>query len=152
MTASSDIECKHWCYALEVALARVRKETTTIIVPPPHFPVHSGTLLYLDDSMRWKKTYVVMTEDCIFFHEHRRTGFGSPLRYVLTPNAMIFATTLNEHSFEVSSHVHSRFILYISLFSSCTDRTTSWYCSQTRFTSVRFQIPKEESGCTFLRN
>jgi len=103
ITASSDIEHKQWCYALDVAVTRLRKETKTI-VPPPHFPVHSGTLFYLDDSMKWKRTYVVMTEDCIFFHEHRRSGFGTPLRHLLTPNAMIFATTLNEHSFEVSSH------------------------------------------------
>jgi len=102
ITASSDIEHKQWCYALDVAVTRLRNETKTI-VPPPHFPVHSGTLLYLDDSMKWKRTYVVMTEDCIFFHEHRRSGFGTPLRHLLTPNSMIFATTLNEHSFEVSS-------------------------------------------------
>ena len=135
MTASSDIEHKHWCYALEVALAQVRKETKTI-VPPPHFPVHSGSLLYMDDSMKWKKTYVVVTEDCVYFHEPRRNGFGSPLRYVLTPNAMIFATTLNEHSFEVRSQVdvHSHFILLISMFASYTDRITSWCCSRTRFT------------------
>lgn len=122
MTASSDIECKHWCYALEVALARVRKETKTI-VPPPHFPVHSGTLLYLDDSMKWKKTYVVMTEDCIFFHEHRRTGFGSPLRYVLTPNVMIFATTLNEHSFELVLFSDS---IHLSAFSDF--ERGEWVC------------------------
>lgn len=103
LKVNSDIEHKHWCYALDVALARVRKEMK-IIVPPPHFPVHSGTLLYLDRHyMKWKSTYVVITEDCIFFHEHHRIGFGNPLRYLMTPNAMIFVTTLNEHSFEVSS-------------------------------------------------
>lgn len=138
MTASSDIEHKHWCYALDVALARLRKETTTII-PPPHFPVHSGTLLYLDDSMKWKKTYVVMTEDCIYFHEHRRNGFGTPVRHFLTPNAMIFATTLNEHSFEVRTSVNaiSQFCLILLLiikFSSCIDHATSLCCFLNRFT------------------
>ncbi len=131
MTASNDIEHKHWCYAVDIAVTRLRKESPPkviylvpidhffnsklihllilqnlmkTVIPPPHFPVHSGILLYLNDSMKWKKTYVVMTEDSLFMHEHRRTGFGTPCRHTLTPNAMIFATTLKEHSFEVRFH------------------------------------------------
>jgi hypothetical protein len=35
-------------------------------------------------SMKWKKKYVVLTEDSLFINEHRRIGFGTPpLRYSL---------------------------------------------------------------------
>ena len=51
--------------------------------------------------MKWKKQYVVLTEDSIYMHGHRRVGFGTPLRHGLTPNSMIFSTTLKGHSFEV---------------------------------------------------
>ncbi len=65
-------------------------------------PVRSGSLLLLDPSnMKWAKKYLVLTEDCLYIHGHRRVGFHAPRKYILTPNVMIFSTTLKDHSFEI---------------------------------------------------
>ena len=84
ITANNEVEFQHWCYALGMAVARLRKDASKSIIPPPHYPVHSGYLLFWDSSMKWKKKYVVLTEDSLFINEHRRIGFGTPpLRYSL---------------------------------------------------------------------
>lgn len=83
ITTTNEVEFQHWCYALGKAVARLRKDTSKSIIPPPHYPVHSGYLLFYS-SMKWKKKYVVLTEDSLFINEHRRIGFGAPpLRYSL---------------------------------------------------------------------
>mmetsp|Transcript_1056 Transcript_1056/g.2255 ORF Transcript_1056/g.2255 Transcript_1056/m.2255 type:complete len:246 (+) Transcript_1056:112-849(+) len=65
-------------------------------------PVHSGSLLSLDSSnLKWARKYLVLTEDCLYIHGHRRVGFHAPQKFILTPNVMIFSTTLKEHSFEL---------------------------------------------------
>jgi hypothetical protein len=99
ITANNEVEFQHWCYALGMAVARLRKDASKSIIPPPHYPVHSGYLLFWDSSMKWKKKYVVLTEDSLFINEHRRIGFGTPpLRYSLVGsqpftffNVMLFA-------------------------------------------------------------
>lgn len=84
ITTHNEVEFQHWCYALGKAVARLRKDASKSIIPPPHYPVHSGYLLFWDSSMKWKKKYVVLTEDSLFINEHRRIGFGTPpLRYSL---------------------------------------------------------------------
>jgi len=83
ITTNNEVEFQHWCYALGKAVARLRKDASKSIIPPPHYPVHSGYLLFYS-SMKWKKKYVVLTEDSLFINEHRRIGFGTPpLRYSL---------------------------------------------------------------------
>jgi hypothetical protein len=80
----NEVEHKHWCYALDIAVARLKKDATKTIVPPPHYPIHSGYLLCMNTSMKWKRKYVVLTEDSLFINEDRRVGFGTPpLRYPL---------------------------------------------------------------------
>jgi hypothetical protein len=59
-------------------------------------------LLSLDTStMKWTKKYIVMTDDSLYMHGHRRVGFDAPQKHNLTPNAIIFSTTLKAYSFEV---------------------------------------------------
>ncbi|KAL7543078.1 hypothetical protein ACHAXR_012395 [Thalassiosira sp. AJA248-18] len=102
ITANNDIEHQHWCYALDIAIARLKKGASKTIIPPPNLPVHSGALHCMDTtSMKWKKKYVVLTEDSLYMHGHRTVGFDTPQQYELTPNSMIFSTTLKEHSFEL---------------------------------------------------
>lgn len=90
ITAINEVEHQHWCYALVIAVARLRKDASKTIVPPPHYPVHSGYLLCLDPSMKWRRKYVVLTEDSLFINEHRRVGFGTPpLRYSLVSSSCL---------------------------------------------------------------
>ena len=103
MTANNDIEHQHWLFALDSTISKLKSGSAKTIVPPPHLPVHSGSLMCMDESMKWKRQYVVLTEDALYMHSHRRVGFGTPQRHALTPNSMIFATTIKEHSFEVST-------------------------------------------------
>ncbi|KAL7547585.1 hypothetical protein ACHAWF_010873 [Thalassiosira exigua] len=102
MAAKNDIEHQHWCYALNATISRLQKGACKTIIPPPSLPMHSSTLLCMDaSSMKWKKKYCVLTEDSLYMHGHRRVGFDVPQKYELTPNCMIFSTTLKEHSFEL---------------------------------------------------
>ena len=102
IAAKNDIEHRQWCFALEMAITRLQKGASKV-VHPPTLPIHGGTLLCLDTaSNKWKRKYVVLTENSIYMHGHRRFGFDSPQNYKLTPNAMVFLTNLKEHSFEVS--------------------------------------------------
>ena len=90
ITAINEVEHQHWCYALDIAVARLRKDASQTIVPPPHYPVHSGYLLCLDPSMKWRRKYLVLTEDSLFINEHRRVGFGTPpLRYSLVGSSCL---------------------------------------------------------------
>ncbi len=90
ITAINEVEHQHWCYALDIAVARLRKDASKTIVPPPHYPVHSGYLLCLDPSMKWRRKYLVLTEDSLFINEHRRVGFGTPpLRYSLVGSSCL---------------------------------------------------------------
>ncbi|KAL3787826.1 hypothetical protein ACHAW5_003578 [Stephanodiscus triporus] len=100
--ANNEVEHQHWCYALDIAVSRLRKDAIKTIVPPPDKPLFSGYLLCLDGWMKWRKKYVVLTEDSLYINEHRRVGFGTPpLRYSLVPNGMIFKTYLKAYSFEL---------------------------------------------------
>jgi hypothetical protein len=90
ITAINEVEHQHWCYALELAVARLKKDASKTIVPPPHYPVHSGYLLCLDPNMKWRRKYVVLTEDSLFINEQRRVGFGTPpLRYSLVSSPFL---------------------------------------------------------------
>lgn len=51
--------------------------------------------------MKWTKKYLVVTDDCIYIHGHRRVGFDAARELKFTPNAMLFSTTLKPYSFEV---------------------------------------------------
>lgn len=73
-----------------------------MIIDPPQFPIHSGTLLSLDAfSMQWTRKYLVLTDDSIFIHGRRRVGFDAAQQHKITPNSIIFSTTLKPYSFEV---------------------------------------------------
>ena len=65
-------------------------------------PLHSSTLMLLDlSTMKWRKKYLVITDDCLFINGHHRVGFNSPQKHKLTPNTVLFSTTLKEYSFEL---------------------------------------------------
>lgn len=51
------------------------------VVPPPILPVHSSALFCLDASMKWRRKHVVLTEDGLYMHGHRREGFDRPTRF-----------------------------------------------------------------------
>lgn len=56
----------------------------------------------LDTSiMKWTKKYLVIADHSIYIHGHRRVGFDAARELKLTPNTMLFSTTLKSHSFEV---------------------------------------------------
>lgn len=50
ITPRNGIEHQHWCYALGVALTRLKKDASKTVVPPPHWPVLSGGLLCMVSS------------------------------------------------------------------------------------------------------
>ncbi|KAL3780733.1 hypothetical protein HJC23_001015 [Cyclotella cryptica] len=102
IVAKNDIEQKSFIYALEIIVSSLSSFRSKVFANPPPMPVHSGTLLSLDAStMKWTKKYLVLTDDSIYIQPHRKVGFDAPQRHKLTPNAMIFSTTLKPHSFEV---------------------------------------------------
>ena len=169
------------CYALDVAIARLKKGASKVlwllcylrvlcwsapysnspfsivppktIVPPPTLPVHSGTLLCLDTSMKWKRKYVVLTEDGLYMHSHRRVGFKPPQKYNLTPNCMLFSTVLKEYSFEVSSHVTVSIFSHpvVTLIASATNRY-SLFCSRILSIWAHLLTLREESGRLCFRS
>lgn len=47
------------------------------------------------------KKYLVLTGDRIYIHGHKRVGFNAAQELRLTPNTMIFSTTLKPYSFEI---------------------------------------------------
>jgi hypothetical protein len=51
--------------------------------------------------MKWTKKYLVMSDERIYIHGHKRVGFDSPKELMITPNTMLYSTTLKTHSFEV---------------------------------------------------
>jgi len=100
--AKNDIEHKNFVHALKQIISALQSEGTKMIVDPPQFPIHSGTLLSLDAStMQWTKKYLVLTDDSIFIHGRRRVGFDAARQHKITPNSTIFSTTLKPYSFEV---------------------------------------------------
>ena len=51
-------------------------------------------------TLKWENFYAVLTEDGLYLSGHGR-GVGTPLRFRLTPNSLVFVTTLKEQSFEL---------------------------------------------------
>ena len=115
ITAINEVEHQHWCYALDIAVARLRKDASKTIVPPPHYPVHSGYLLCLDPGMKWRRKYVVLTEDSLFINEHRRVGFGTPpLRISLVSSSCLLVPPLVTLSILLYVSIHRNLSLSLS--------------------------------------
>jgi hypothetical protein len=118
----NEVEHKHWCYALDITVAKMKKDATKTIVPPPHYPIHSGYLLCMNASMTWKRKYVVLTEDSLFINEDRRVGFVTPpLRFPLVSASCFFLTNLLRSILDLSMSVHLP-ILNLSSARNVTDR------------------------------
>ena len=97
--AKTSIEHRYWVYALN------QKQSGYLLpkpVTPPLTPLHTGSLEALDPStMSWSTQYVVVTDNFIYTHDHRKPG--TPKMYALTPNSMVCETNLADglYSFEL---------------------------------------------------
>ncbi len=89
--AKTSIEHRYWVYALN------QKQRGHLlpkpVVTPPLTPLHTGRLESLDPStMLWTTQYVVLTDNFIYTHDHRKPG--TPKMHALTPNSLVCETNL----------------------------------------------------------
>jgi len=99
INAQNDIEYNHFVFVLSSAISRHQSSSKSLtLAPPPHLPVHSGSLLCLTKGMKWKRQHIVLTQEGNIYMHHR---FDNPVSYTLTPNSLLIDTTLKQHSFEL---------------------------------------------------
>jgi hypothetical protein len=99
INAQNDIEHNHFVWALSSAISRLQSSSKSLtLAPPPHLPVHSGSLLCLTKGMKWKRQHIVLTQEGHIYMHYR---FDTPVMYILTPNSLVIKTTLKQHSFEL---------------------------------------------------
>ena len=136
MTARTNIEHQHWVYALN----RKQKgySLPESITTPPLAPLHTGSLELLDlSTMQWSTQYIVLTDNCIYTHDHRKAG--TPKKFALTPNSMLYETNLvaNRYSFE------------LVLFSECLQLSATTRVERDEWMSMlQALIPKTQYDCT----
>ena len=97
INAQNDIEHNHFVFVLSSAISRLQSKSHTL-APPPHLPIHSGSLLCLTKGMKWKWQHIVLTQEGNIYMHHR---FDNPVMYTLTPNSLVIDTTLKQYSFEI---------------------------------------------------
>lgn len=97
LTAASDIERYHWCMALGIAIKRLRKEAHQTLVPAiseRFIPLLCGPLFA---GVKKRRVYAVLTEEGLYLQGKN----WQPKKYRITPNTMLFSTTMSKHSFEM---------------------------------------------------
>mmetsp|Transcript_27062 Transcript_27062/g.64229 ORF Transcript_27062/g.64229 Transcript_27062/m.64229 type:complete len:579 (+) Transcript_27062:128-1864(+) len=100
----SDMELRHWMYALELAINLPKKTVPSnwAAAPPTTVPILCGHLLFLSGK-KWQPVYAVLTKDGLFLqHKKKGGGFSQPIKkFTLQPGSMLFSTVLKRHSFEL---------------------------------------------------
>ena len=106
-------------------------------MPSPLLPLHAGSLEFLDlSTMHWSTQYVVLTETCLYTHDHRK--IGTPRRYALSPNSMLYETNLD-----------GRWSFELVLFSDVLHLSTKTKVEQDEWMSMlKDLIPKSNYDCT----